>query len=202
MSEGMQLSSMGVQDDRECVLMEIADMFRTEKQRQIIQALERIHMGTTRDIIDAIGCKNPTYAYGRHIQILIDEGVVHVCGYNGGKRVFSLLRRRERNEQGSIDDHDSSRVAGRGKGEGTQGQCAQVNDCCQSREAIPQGGGRMKCIYNTWLDDLVIDGLKYVKVKEERANDDDTILLLLCAYCSLKHDKKLEALLTGKEAKE
>lgn len=60
----------------------------------------------------------------------------------------------------------------------------------------------MKCIYNTWLDDLVIDGLKYVKVKEGRANDDDTILLLLCAYCSLKHDKKLEALLTGKEADE
>lgn len=60
----------------------------------------------------------------------------------------------------------------------------------------------MKCIYNTWLDDLVIDGLKYVKVKEGRANDDDTILLLLCAYCSLKHDKKLEALLTGKEATE
>lgn len=60
----------------------------------------------------------------------------------------------------------------------------------------------MKCIYNTWLDDLVIDGLKYVKVKEGRANDNDTILLLLCAYCSLKHDKKLEALLTGKEADE
>ena len=98
MPEGMQLSSMGVQDDRERVLMEIADMFRTEKQRQIIQALERIHMGTTRDIIDAIGCKNPTHSYGRHIQILIDEGVVHVCGYKGSKRVFSLLRRRERNE--------------------------------------------------------------------------------------------------------
>lgn len=60
----------------------------------------------------------------------------------------------------------------------------------------------MKCIYNTWLDDIVIDGLKYVKVKEGRANDDDTILLLLCTYCSLKHDKKLEALLTGKEADE
>lgn len=78
--------------------METVDMFRTEKQRQIIQALERIHMGTTRDIIDAIGCKRSTYAYGRHIQTLIDEGVVHVCGYNGDKRVFSLLRRRERNE--------------------------------------------------------------------------------------------------------
>lgn len=60
----------------------------------------------------------------------------------------------------------------------------------------------MKCIYNTWLDDLVIDGLKYVKVKEGRANDNDTILLLLCAYCSLKHDKKLEALLTGKKVNE
>ena len=60
----------------------------------------------------------------------------------------------------------------------------------------------MKCIYNTWLDDLVIDGLKYVKVKEGRANDDDTILLLLCTYCSLKHDKMLEALLTGKEVDE
>ena len=60
----------------------------------------------------------------------------------------------------------------------------------------------MKCIYNTWLDDLVINGLRYVKVKEGRANDDDTILFLLCSYCSLKHDKKLEALLTGKEAAE
>ena len=60
----------------------------------------------------------------------------------------------------------------------------------------------MKCIYNTWLDDLVIDCMKYVKVKEGRANDDDTILLLLCAYCSLKHDKKLEALLTGKKVNE
>lgn len=60
----------------------------------------------------------------------------------------------------------------------------------------------MKCIYNTWLDDLVIDGLRYIKVKEGRANDNDTILLVLCAYCSLKHDKKLEALLTGKEADE
>lgn len=60
----------------------------------------------------------------------------------------------------------------------------------------------MKCIYSTWLDDLVIDGLKYVKIKEGRANDDDTILLLLCAYCSLKYDKKLEALLTGKKVDE
>lgn len=60
----------------------------------------------------------------------------------------------------------------------------------------------MKCIYNTWLDDLVIDGLKYVKVKEGRANDNDTILLLLCTYCILEHDKKLEALLTGKEEDE
>ena len=60
----------------------------------------------------------------------------------------------------------------------------------------------MKCIYNTWLDDLVIDGMKYVKVKEECANDNDIILLLLCTYCNLNHDKKLEALLTGKEADE
>ena len=60
----------------------------------------------------------------------------------------------------------------------------------------------MKCIYNTWLDDLIIDGLKYVKVKEGRANDNDTILFLLCAYCVLEHDKKLEALLTGKEVDE
>ena len=60
----------------------------------------------------------------------------------------------------------------------------------------------MKCIYNTWLDDIVIDGMKYVKVKEECANDNDIILLLLRTYCSLNHDEKLEALLTGKEADE
>lgn len=56
----------------------------------------------------------------------------------------------------------------------------------------------MKCIYNTWLDDFVHDGMKYVKVKEECANDNDIILLLLRTYCSLNHDKKLEALLTRK----
>lgn len=60
----------------------------------------------------------------------------------------------------------------------------------------------MKCIYSTWLNDFVIDGLKYVKIKEGCTNDNDIILLLLCTYCSLNHDKKLEALLTGKEAKE
>lgn len=60
----------------------------------------------------------------------------------------------------------------------------------------------MKCIYNTWLNDFVIDGLKYVKIKEGCANDDNTILLLLCAYCILEQDKKLEALLTGKEVDE
>lgn len=56
----------------------------------------------------------------------------------------------------------------------------------------------MKCIYNTWLDDFVHDGMKYIKVKEECANDNDIILFLLCTYCSLNHDEKLEALLTGK----
>ena len=60
----------------------------------------------------------------------------------------------------------------------------------------------MKCIYNTWLDDFVHDSMKYVKVKEECENDNDTILLLLCTYCILEHDKKLEALLTGEEADE
>ena len=60
----------------------------------------------------------------------------------------------------------------------------------------------MRCIYNTWLDDFVHDGMKYVKVKEECENDNDTILLLLCAYCILTHDKKLESLLMGEEAKE
>ena len=60
----------------------------------------------------------------------------------------------------------------------------------------------MKCIYNTWLDDYVHDGIKYVKVKEECENDNDAILFLLCAYLILEHDKKLEALLTGKEAAE
>lgn len=60
----------------------------------------------------------------------------------------------------------------------------------------------MKCIYSTWLDDFVHDGVKYVKIKEECSNNNDTILLLLCAYCILEHDKKLEALLTGKEVYE
>lgn len=59
----------------------------------------------------------------------------------------------------------------------------------------------MKCIYNTLLDDFVYDGMKYIKVKEGCTNDNDTILFLICTYCSLNHDKKLEALLTGKTEK-
>lgn len=60
----------------------------------------------------------------------------------------------------------------------------------------------MKYFHNTWLADFIYDGIKYVKVKEECANDNEAVLLLLCAYCILEQDNKLEALLTGEEVDE
>ena len=54
--------------------MRTIDMFRTEKQQKIIQSLERIKMGTNSDIVrDANGRVD-------HLKVLIDDGVIKVCG--------------------------------------------------------------------------------------------------------------------------
>lgn len=71
--------------------MRIIDSFRTQKQKDIILALEQIHMGTRRDILEVLGKKDVGYTYTRHIHNLIDEGVVHVCGHEWGDvEVYAL----------------------------------------------------------------------------------------------------------------
>lgn len=63
--------------------MRTIDMFRTEKQQKIIQSLERIKMGTNSDIVrDANGRVDHSLiaSYGKHLKVLMDDGVIKVCG--------------------------------------------------------------------------------------------------------------------------
>ena len=73
--------------------MKLIDMFRTPSQQKIIRWLEANHMGTRYDIIKAIGTDNRSY---RHFRALVDDGVIHICGYVGYKNipVYALCSRR------------------------------------------------------------------------------------------------------------
>ena len=73
--------------------MRVIDMFRTPSQQKIIRWLEANHMGTRYDIIKAIGTDNRSY---RHFRALVDDGVIHICGYVGYKNipVYALCSRR------------------------------------------------------------------------------------------------------------
>ena len=73
--------------------MRVIDMFRTPSQQKIIRWLEANHMGTRSDIIKAIGTDNRSY---RHFRALVDDGVIHICGYVGYKNipVYALCSRR------------------------------------------------------------------------------------------------------------
>ena len=73
--------------------MRVVDMFRTPSQQKIIRWLEANHMGTRYDIIKAIGTDNRSY---RHFRALVDDGVIHICGYVGYKNipVYALCSRR------------------------------------------------------------------------------------------------------------
>ena len=64
--------------------MRVIDMFRTPSQQKIIRWLEANHMGTRYDIIKAIGTDNRSY---RHFRALVDDGVIHICGYVGYKNI-------------------------------------------------------------------------------------------------------------------
>ena len=73
--------------------MKVIDMFRTPSQQKIIRWLEANHMGTRYDIIKAIGTDNRSY---RHFRALVNDGVIHICGYVGCKNipVYALCSRR------------------------------------------------------------------------------------------------------------
>lgn len=73
--------------------MRVIDMFRTPSQQKIIRWLEANHMGTRYDIIKAIGMDNRSY---RHFHALVEDEVIHICGYVGCKNipVYALCSRR------------------------------------------------------------------------------------------------------------
>ena len=73
--------------------MRVIDMFRTPSQQKIIRWLEANHMGTRFDITKAMGLNAGSY---RHFRALVDDGVIHICGYVGCKNipVYALCSRR------------------------------------------------------------------------------------------------------------
>lgn len=70
--------------------MRVIDMFRTPSQQKIIRWLEANNMGTRGDIAKAVGLS--TRSYYRHFHTLIEDGVIHICGYIGCKNtpVYAL----------------------------------------------------------------------------------------------------------------
>lgn len=65
--------------------MRVIDMFRTPSQQKIIRWLEANHMGTRFDIGKSLGLS--TRSYYRHFHALIEDGVIHICGYIGCKNI-------------------------------------------------------------------------------------------------------------------
>ena len=72
--------------------MRVIDMFRTPSQQKIIRWLEDNHMGTaammSKDLFDnRMG--GPVY---NSLKNLIDDGIIHICGYVGGRNrpVYAL----------------------------------------------------------------------------------------------------------------
>lgn len=66
--------------------MRMIDRFRTPSQQKIILWLETNHMGTRSEIAKAIGFTCSRYYY-RHFRALIEDGVIHICGYIGCKNI-------------------------------------------------------------------------------------------------------------------
>ena len=64
--------------------MRVIDMFRTPSQQKIIRWLEDNHMGTRFEIIKAMGTNTRSY---RQFCTLVEEGVIHICGYVGCKNI-------------------------------------------------------------------------------------------------------------------
>ena len=65
--------------------MRMIDRFRTPSQQKIIRWLETNHMGTRSDIAKAIGLSSRYYY--RHFHALVEDEVIHICGYVGCKNI-------------------------------------------------------------------------------------------------------------------
>lgn len=67
--------------------MRVIDMFRTPSQQKIIRWLEDNHMGIRIEIARGVGLYPSGRGYYRHIRNLIEDGVIHICGYVGCKNI-------------------------------------------------------------------------------------------------------------------
>lgn len=67
--------------------MRVIDMFRTPSQQRIIRWLEDNHMGTMTEIARGVGLYPPGRGYSHHFRILIEDGIIHICGYIGCKNI-------------------------------------------------------------------------------------------------------------------
>ena len=67
--------------------MRVIDMFRTPSQQKIIRWLEDNHMGTMVEIARGIGLYPLGRGYSRHFRTLIEDGIIHICGYVGCKNI-------------------------------------------------------------------------------------------------------------------
>lgn len=74
--------------------MRMIDMFRTQKQRAILSYLERCHIATSSDIAAYMGEERTSIS--RHLRILIEDGLIHICGYYGGHNIpiYALVMKR------------------------------------------------------------------------------------------------------------
>ena len=72
--------------------MRMIDRFRTPSQQKIIRWLETNHMGTMIEIAHGIGLYPSGRGYYRHFHTLIEDDVIHICGYIGCKNtpVYAL----------------------------------------------------------------------------------------------------------------
>lgn len=76
--------------------MRMIDNFRTPVERGMIEALERIVMGTAADISHAMGQKPRNDVVRHHTKSLIRDEIIHVCGHVGihNHPVYALVNRR------------------------------------------------------------------------------------------------------------
>lgn len=76
--------------------MRVIDMFRTPSQQKIIRWLEDNHKGTMMDIVRGAGLYHLGGSCFHHVHALIEDGVIHICGYVGCKNipVYALCSRR------------------------------------------------------------------------------------------------------------
>ena len=61
--------------------MRMIDRFRTPSQQKIIRWLEANHKGTMMDIVRGAGLYHLGGSCFHHVHALIEDGVIHICGY-------------------------------------------------------------------------------------------------------------------------